>query len=43
MYYKMIGDRQAFSDCKTIQTNKGVYISNPSERQIYPAGWEEQL
>lgn len=39
MYYKMIGDRQVFSDCKTIQTNEGVYISNPSEEQIYDAGW----
>lgn len=39
MYYKMIGDRKVFSDCKTIQTNEGVYISNPSEEQIYDAGW----
>ena len=39
MYYKMIGDRQVFSDCKTIQTNEGVWISNPTEEQIAAAGW----
>ena len=40
MYYKMIGDRQVFSDCRTIQTNDGVWISNPSEEQILAAGWQ---
>lgn len=39
MYYKMIGDRQVFSDCHTIQTNEGVWISNPTEEQIAAAGW----
>ena len=39
MYYKMIGDRQVFSDCRTIQTNEGVWISNPTEEQIAAAGW----
>ena len=34
MYYKMIGDRQVFSDCRTIQTDEGVWISNPTEEQI---------
>lgn len=39
MYHKFIGDREVFSDCKTIQTNEGVWISNPSEEQIAAAGW----
>lgn len=39
MYYKMIGDRQVFSDCRTIQTNDGVWISNPTAEQIAAAGW----
>lgn len=39
MYYKMIGDRQVFSDCRTIQTNEGMWISNPTEEQISAAGW----
>lgn len=40
MYYKMIGDRMVFSDCRTIQTDEGVWISNPSEEQIWAAGWQ---
>ena len=28
MYYKMIGDRQVFSTCATIELN-GTWISNP--------------
>lgn len=28
-----------FSDCKTIQTDEGVWISNPSAEQIAEAGW----
>lgn len=43
MYYKMIGDRQVFSDCRTIQTNEGVWISNPTEEQIAAAGWLEYV
>lgn len=35
----MIGDRQVFSTCKSIQTNEGVWISNPTEEQIADAGW----
>lgn len=35
----MIGDRQVFSDCRTIQTNEGVWISNPTAEQIAAAGW----
>ena len=40
MYYKMINDRMVFSDCRTIQTNEGVWISNPSQEQIADAGWQ---
>ena len=40
MYYKMINDRMVFSDCRTIQTNEGVWISNPSQEQIEEAGWQ---
>ena len=43
MYYKMIGDRQVFSDCKTIQTNDGIWISNPTAEQIAEAGWVEYV
>lgn len=39
MYYKMINDRQVFSDCRTIQTNEGLWISNPTDLQIEQAGW----
>lgn len=39
MYHKFIGDREVFSNCKTIQTNEGVWISNPTEEQIAAAGW----
>lgn len=39
MYYKIIGGRQVFSACKTIQTNEGAWVSNPSEEQILDAGW----
>lgn len=36
----MINDRMVFSDCRTIQTNEGVWISNPSQEQIADAGWQ---
>lgn len=39
MYYKMIGDRQVFSDCRTIQANDGTWIFNPYPEQIAAAGW----
>lgn len=39
MYYKYINDRQVFSDCRTIQTNDGIWISNPTSEQISDAGW----
>lgn len=38
-YYKIINDRMVFSDCRNIQTNEGVWISNPSAEQIADAGW----
>ena len=40
MYYKYVNDRQVFSDCHTIQTNEGVFVSNPSQQQIFDAGWQ---
>lgn len=40
MYYKIIGERTVFSDGKTILTNDGVWISNPSAEQIADAGWQ---
>ena len=40
MYHKFIGDREVFSDCKTIQLEDGRWVSNPSEEQIAAAGWE---
>ena len=43
MYYKMINGRQVFSDCKTIQTNEGIWISNPTAEQIAAAGWLEYI
>lgn len=39
MYTKTINGRQVFDTCKTIQTNDGVWISNPTEEQILAAGW----
>jgi len=43
MYYKMIGDRQVFSQCKSIQIEDGTWISNPSIEQIHAAGWIEYV
>lgn len=40
MYYKIINNRTVFSNCKTIQTNEGAWISNPSAEQIADAGWQ---
>lgn len=40
MYYKIINDRPVFSDCRTIQTNEGVWISNPSQETIFSNGWQ---
>ena len=43
MYVKEINGRQIFSDCRTIQTNDGVWISNPTEEQIAAEGWVEYI
>ena len=43
IYTKTIGDRQVFSDCKTIQANDGTWISNPTAQQIADAGWVEYV
>ena len=40
MYYKIENDRTIFSDCSTILTNEGVWVSNPSQQQILDAGWQ---
>lgn len=40
MYYKIINNRTVFSNGKTIQTNDGTWISNPTEEQIADAGWQ---
>ena len=43
MYYKIINDREVFSDCRTIQTDGGIWISNPTAEQIAAAGWMEYI
>lgn len=40
IYFKIINEQMVFSDCRTIQTDEGVWISNPSEEQIADAGWQ---
>ena len=39
MYVKEINGRQVFSDCRTIQTEAGIWISNPTAEQIANEGW----
>ena len=39
MYHKFIGDREVFSECKTLHTSEG-WISNPTPEQIAADGWE---
>lgn len=43
MYYKIINDRMVFSLCKSIQANDGSWISNPTEEQIFAAGWLQHI
>ena len=52
MYYKMIGNRQVFSTCKTIhlendypelELHAGQYVSNPSAELIAAEGWLEYV
>lgn len=40
IYFKIINEQMVFSDCRTIQTDEGVWISNPSAEQIAAAGWQ---
>lgn len=42
MYHKFIGDREVFSECKTIHTEEG-WISNPTPEQIAADGWTEYI
>ena len=39
MFYKIIGDRKVFSDCRTIQLEDGTFIVCPTSEQIADAGW----
>lgn len=39
LYYKTINGQEKISDCRTIQTNEGQWISNPTLEQITAAGW----
>jgi len=43
MYTKTINGRRVFSDCRSIQTDEGVWISNPTPEQIAAAGWVEYI
>ena len=39
-YYKIINDRQVFSQCKSIYDEQSdTWISNPTDEQIAAAGW----
>lgn len=40
IYFKIINEQMVFSDCRTIQTDEGVWISNPSAEQIAASGWQ---
>lgn len=42
MYHKFIGDREVFSECKTLHTEEG-WISNPTPEQIAADGWTEYI
>lgn len=42
MYHKFIGDREVFSECKTLHTEEG-WISNPTTEQIAADGWTEYI
>lgn len=43
LYVRTINGKQEFSNCKTIQTLEGIWISNPSPEQIESAGWIEYI
>ena len=38
-YYKIIGEREVISYCRTLITESGECISNPTEEQILADGW----
>lgn len=40
MYYKIINDRQVFSDCKVLEVAPRQWVSNPSEELIFQCGWQ---
>lgn len=42
IYTKYQNGRQVFSSCKTIELN-GRWVSNPTEKQITEAGWEQYI
>lgn len=39
-YYKIIDGVTVTSYCQSIEVSPGVWISNPSEAQIFAAGWQ---
>lgn len=50
MYYKIVGDREVFSDCRTIRLEydhpplvKGQWVSNPNSQLIYDEDWREYV
>lgn len=40
MYYKIIGDRPVFSDCKVLEVAPRQWVSNPPEELIFQCGWQ---
>ena len=43
MYTRTKNGKQEFSTCKTIKTSNGVWISNPTAKQIAAEGWKEYV
>ena len=39
LYYKIINGQTKISDCRTIRTEAGVWVSNPSSELIASEGW----
>lgn len=40
MYYKIINDREVFSDCKVLEVAPRQWVSNPPEELIFQCGWQ---
>lgn len=40
LYYKIIAGREVISYCRTLVTEAGECISNPTEEQIFADGWQ---